>query len=704
MSDSKTTDTIAMHFRHSTTVDELVNKLRAHYVWHEEDDLPEWIAEPLKGFPLLTSYAQTLLQTLRSIPTSFGDQEATEYDLLVNCMITDQIMTSLREFKLRYRAAHPVPDSENKSSISNSLYTQWLFPAAEKKLPNSSNLKRSPLYRYLSNTQFIPCELDKEFMQIIALLHPYSIRNDAGKPVLRRACYMPLMYEHPYFIYVIEQNWGVYYDYMIDQHDAMQCVLRSLFESYADCKTFMEFQKEWFPFSHSRFKQTTADMHNLDLDCSELFDIVKYKKSYDTSLQSIDEVLRSDQNDYWTYFMKTKRYAILFSAMQFFFGYKSEKNADLPLQQLRSSICADQIDHNLEAILKKSTETNLEQYAATFGKLLKEVKTSRNYDSVYNYVNRLFANTKQTLLEDDDAPADREPVSIDQLVQQQKRMERNRSNSRYLGDCQFLSAIYASMIHAAYCLNPSKKSISACTVSDDSHEPLEFTESFESCTDYSISTLSLIEKYRFFIPPDYVSAPCTKMMFSYLYRIAKKNIIESDTLPDSDTSPQSETSFKSDASLASLDSQNCLGSYILAFIAENELQTVYAPDDKQIDNNHLWRWAHKLLHTSAVDQRESKTPVAFPMDFSTNDFPLLRDTMRWFWPLEQLAALIHANDMDFQPRPKCKTSVHCNLSSQEEREEIAKKGIAYWEQLQRGTSDGYKQFLKDNLHLPMRNP
>lgn len=164
----------------------------------------------------------------------------------------------------------------------------------------------------------------------------------------------------------------------------------------------------------------------------------------------------------------------------------------------------------MQAILKKSTETILEQYAADFGKLLKEVKTSRNYDSVYNYVNRLFANTKQTLLEDDDAPADREPVSIDQLVQQQKRMERNRSNSHYPGDCQFLSAIYASMIHAAHCLNPLKKSISACTVSADSLEPLAFTESFESCTDYSISTLSPIEKYRFFIPSDYVSAPCTK--------------------------------------------------------------------------------------------------------------------------------------------------------------------------------------------------
>ena len=261
-------------------------------------------------------------------------------------------------------------------------------------------------------------------------------------------------------------------------------------------------------------------------------------------------------------------------------------------------------------------------------------------------------------------------------------MERNRSNSHDPGDCQFLSAIYASMIHAAHCLNPLKKSISACTVSADSLEPLEFTESFESCTDYSISTLSPIEKYRFFIPSDYVSAPCTKMIFPHIYHIAKKNI----------SNPA-----------ASLDTPQCLGSYILAFIAENELQPVYAPDDKQINNNHLWRWAHKLLHTSVVDQRESKTPVAFPIDFSANDFPLLRDTMRWFWPLEQLAALIHASDIDFQSRLKYQTTVRCNLSSQEEREEIAKKGIAYWEQLQQGTSDGYQQFLKDTLHLPKHN-
>lgn len=231
---------------------------------------------------------------------------------------------------------------------------------------------------------------------------------------------MPLMYEHPYFMYAIEQNWGLYYDRMIDQHATMQSVLYCLFDSYADSKDFMEFQKEWFPFSHSRFKQTTSDMHNLDLDCSELFDIVKSKKSYDTSPQSIDEVLRSNQKDYWIYFMKTKRYSILFSAMQFFFGYKSEKNTDLRLQQLRSSICAGQIDHNLEAILKRSTETILEQYAADFGKLLKEVKTSRNYDSVYNYVNRLFSDVTKTLLEDDVAPVDHESVFVDQLVHQQK--------------------------------------------------------------------------------------------------------------------------------------------------------------------------------------------------------------------------------------------------------------------------------------------
>ena len=105
-------------------------------------------------------------------------------------------------------------------------------------------------------------------MQVISLLYHQHKRNDAGKTVLRRAYYVPLMYEHLYFMYAIEQNWGLYYNRMIDQHATMQSVLYCLFDSYADSKDFYGFQKEWFPFSHSRFKQTTADMHKLDLDCS----------------------------------------------------------------------------------------------------------------------------------------------------------------------------------------------------------------------------------------------------------------------------------------------------------------------------------------------------------------------------------------------------------------------------------------------------
>lgn len=56
---------------------------------------------------------------------------------------------------------------------------------------------------------------------------------------------MPLMYEHPYFMYAIEQNWGLYYDRMIDQHATMQSVLYCLFDSYADSKGMVSF----FPFS-----------------------------------------------------------------------------------------------------------------------------------------------------------------------------------------------------------------------------------------------------------------------------------------------------------------------------------------------------------------------------------------------------------------------------------------------------------------------
>ncbi len=194
-------------------------------------------------------------------------------------------------------------------------------------------------------------------------------------------------------------------------------------------------------------------------------------------------------------------------------------------------------------------------------------------------------------------------------------MERNRSNSHYPGDCQFLSAIYASMIHAAHCLNPLKKSISACTVSADYLEPLAFTESFESCTDYSISTpfsdreIPFLYSFRLCLWPLH-----KKMIFSHIYHhIAKKNI----------SNPA-----------ASLDAPNVRSTF--SHLSPKMNCSLYMRRTiSRLTITISGVEAHKLLHTSAVDQRESKNADRISHRFFRQRLSLLRDTMRWFWPLEQ---------------------------------------------------------------------
>lgn len=174
-------------FCHSSSVDELVGKLRNRYAWDDKKLLPKWISASLDGFPHLQTCIQSLMQSLRSAPASFGDTKISCYDVLVNCMITDQIMQALKQFETHYRAAYTELDNEPSLNNAGPSYLRWLFssprrqdgakPSKEAAIPKLDNLKRSPLYQYLTDAGFVPCEADREFMQAITLLYPTPLHS-----------------------------------------------------------------------------------------------------------------------------------------------------------------------------------------------------------------------------------------------------------------------------------------------------------------------------------------------------------------------------------------------------------------------------------------------------------------------------------------------------------------------------------------------
>lgn len=74
---------LTAQFCHSSSVDELIGKLRNRYAWDDGESLPEWISASLDGFPHLQTCIQKLIQSLRSTPASFVDRKISCYDVLI---------------------------------------------------------------------------------------------------------------------------------------------------------------------------------------------------------------------------------------------------------------------------------------------------------------------------------------------------------------------------------------------------------------------------------------------------------------------------------------------------------------------------------------------------------------------------------------------------------------------------------------------
>ena len=87
MSYSQKDNSLTAQFCYSSTVDELVNKLRNNYAWDDAEVLPKWISAPLAKYPQLQAYTRKFMYFLRSTTTSFGNTKLNYYDVLVNCCL-----------------------------------------------------------------------------------------------------------------------------------------------------------------------------------------------------------------------------------------------------------------------------------------------------------------------------------------------------------------------------------------------------------------------------------------------------------------------------------------------------------------------------------------------------------------------------------------------------------------------------------------
>ena len=199
-------------------ISEVEADLRAYFAWEKGKPLPGWIYDKLYTLPHLRRHACGFLSFLRTTTSSFNEQKRSLYDIMIDCMITDLLMSALQRFETQYRLneynARPTLQASDSTApaIKSASYFRWLYPENPTRHLKLSNLKREPLsrYYYASDGSFLPCTLDTEFLQVITSMHSCDFQKPDDQYILQPLCFLPFMCDHPYFIYSVEKHFGYY--------------------------------------------------------------------------------------------------------------------------------------------------------------------------------------------------------------------------------------------------------------------------------------------------------------------------------------------------------------------------------------------------------------------------------------------------------------------------------------------------------------
>ena len=266
-------------FKLRKNIQEVEDDLRFFFAWKPSksnaNTLPNWLDKKLKKFPYLQKHTKNFLSFLHTQTSTFNGTQQSLYDILISCVITDWIMAALQKYEKQYRikefrtVLHPQTtekDSPNNFILESKAYFDWLFPNLSDSI-KMSNLRRKPLHSYYNDTDdnsFLPRTLDMEFLQAITVLYNNYLRKGDLRYMLSPACFLPLMKQHPYFVYSLEKYFGYYqthckrndfslstcdelirslyddYDYSPHIYNYLQAFYRSVCVSYTDLLSYYE--------------------------------------------------------------------------------------------------------------------------------------------------------------------------------------------------------------------------------------------------------------------------------------------------------------------------------------------------------------------------------------------------------------------------------------------------------------------------------
>lgn len=669
-------------FREREKISEVEADLRAYFAWEIGKPLPGWIYDKLKKYPLLTEHTIKFLHWLRSQPATNKCKAKTcsLYDIMVDCMITDLLMSALQRFETQYRLneynARPTLQASDSTApaIKSASYFRWLYPENPTRHLKLSNLKREPLsrYYYASDGSFLPCTLDTEFLQVITSMHSCTLQKPDDQYILQPLCFLPFMCDHPYFIYSVEKHFGYYQMHTPRNEHAISSFNELLSAVQHHYRYFPELVQKnireardpkrcGFKFMARARSSVRAltDITNMLTEWVQLFSSQYYTFSrktdiYDRSIIDRLTVALEHHDDCADITVKStpwkkhsdKKKTIEIPPVDvdnlFFSLFAEPKHVENPqglfLEQFRELVNSSELERRLSYSLNENAD--LTPYIDALCQTLNAARSSRDYTNVYALLSALFSDSKSLKPVSPQIPLT--PLKdLNALTAKcERKITEDQAAVQILCDDEQIVAQYKEALHRLV--------YQLLTISQD-HQSSENKAAFGSAKPFWFEREDEWDKaslkYLLFEPDDYITMPCTKMFFTRVHR---------ELWPAAFADPEES---------ACCITHYFIGACVTAHMLE-QLQTLipaiepqdahYIADETDTTEEDLllWRWARKFFQTDELPSRHSNLKDSDPQLLALNaagkGFPLLRRVVQWFYPLSALKQLMKSELLEYE--------------------------------------------------------
>lgn len=661
-------------------ISEVEADLRAYFAWEIGKPLPGWIYDKLDMFPHLRRHACGFLSFLRTTTSSFNEQERSLYDIMIDCMITDLLMSALQRFETQYRLneynARPTLQASDSTApaIKSASYFRWLYPENPTRHLKLSNLKREPLsrYYYASDGSFLPCTLDTEFLQVITSMHSCDFQKPDDQYILQPLCFLPFMCDHPYFIYSIEKHFGYYQMHTsrnvnsvstsnkllsaVQHHYGYspELVQKNIREARAPEPCGIEFMvcarltvkaltnitdllTEWvqlFSSQYYTFSRKT-DIYDRSIIDRLTVALEHHDDCADITVKSTPWKKHSDKK-------KTIEIPLVDIDNLFFSLFADPKHVENPqglfLEQFRELVNSSELERRLSYSLNENAD--LTPYMDALCQTLNAARSSRDYTNVYALLSALFSDSKSLKPVSPQIPLTPLKDLKALTAKCERKITEDQAAVQILCDDEQLVAKYKAALHRLV--------YQLLTISQD-HQSSENKAAFGSAKPFWFEREDEWDKaslkYLLFEPDDYITMPCTKMFFTRVHR---------ELCPAAFADPKES---------ACCITHYFIGACVTAHILE-QLQTLipaiepqdahYIADETDTTEEDLllWRWARNFFQTDELPSRHSNLKDSDPQLLALNaagkGFPLLRHVIQWFYPLSALKQLMKLKLLEYE--------------------------------------------------------